>query len=288
MADAQMLDTEENPSRVLELPDTDTIRPPVDTLEQILPFGELTWQNFERLCLRLAGTDGDIEYYRLYGTEGQDQGGIDIYMRRRSTAKYAAWQSKRRKSLGPSDIGSAVARFLSDEWATKSDLFFLCVQAKLRSTDSTDKIEECAAQLHQKNIEFLLLDGEKLSEDLKGFPQIVYDFFGLAWVERFCGTESARSVEQRLKPTEFRHLKKQLAKCYQSYFANVAPGVLSLATTGKRRHDDPVRQPKFAEREGFKKNAHDRSLPLGALPLFQKARTPLAQAWHRRLIVQRY
>ena len=75
MADAQMLDAEDNPLWLLELPDTDNIRPPVDTLKQELPFGELTWKNFERLCLKLAGTDGDAEYYRLYGTEGQDQGG---------------------------------------------------------------------------------------------------------------------------------------------------------------------------------------------------------------------
>jgi hypothetical protein len=72
MADARTLDTQESPSWVLELPDADDIEPPVDTLEQELPFGKLTWQNFERLCLRLAGTDGDAEYYRLYGTEGQE------------------------------------------------------------------------------------------------------------------------------------------------------------------------------------------------------------------------
>ena len=232
MADIQMLDAEENPPWVLELPDADNIRPPVDTLEQELPFGKLSWQNFERLCLRLAGTDGDAEYYRLYGTEGQDQGGIDIYVRRRSTTKYAAWQSKRHKSFGPSHIEAAVTRFLGDKWAAKSDRFVLCVQTNLRSTGSTDKIEECAAQLREKNIEFLPLDGERLSERLKAFPQIVYDFFGLGWVERFCGAESARSVEQRLKPTEFRQLKEQLAKCYQYHFASVDPGVLSLAASG--------------------------------------------------------
>ena len=46
-----------------------------------MPFGEITWQNFERLCFRLASLDGDVEYSRLYGTAGQEQGGIDIYAR---------------------------------------------------------------------------------------------------------------------------------------------------------------------------------------------------------------
>lgn len=41
MSDTQTLDTEENPSWVLELPDADEIEPPTDTLEQELPFGRL-------------------------------------------------------------------------------------------------------------------------------------------------------------------------------------------------------------------------------------------------------
>jgi hypothetical protein len=147
MADARTLDMEENPSWVLELPDADNIEPPVDTHEQELPFGKLTWQNFERLCLRLAGMDGDAEFCRLYGTEGQEQGGIDIYVRRRSTTKYATWQSKRCKSFSPGQVETAVTEFFAGEWATKSDRFVLCVQASLRSAGNADKIEECAAQL---------------------------------------------------------------------------------------------------------------------------------------------
>ena len=100
MTGATPLDAEENPSWVLELPYAGDLPPPVDAHEQELPFGKITWQNFERLCRRLASTDGDVEYCRLYGTEGQEQGGIDIYVRRRSTTKYATWQSKRHKSSG--------------------------------------------------------------------------------------------------------------------------------------------------------------------------------------------
>jgi hypothetical protein len=108
MSVLQPLDMQENPSWVLELPDAHDLAPPVDTLEQELPFGKITWQNFERLCLRLAASDGDVEYCRLYGTEGQEQGGID---RRRSTTKYATWQSKRHKSFSPGQIETAVTDF---------------------------------------------------------------------------------------------------------------------------------------------------------------------------------
>ena len=234
---ATPLDAEENPSWVLELPDAGDLPPPVDAHEQELPFGKITWQNFERLCRRLASTDGDVEYCRRYVTEGQEQGGIDIYVRRRSTTKYATWQSKRHKSFSPGQIETAVDDFLKGDWPAKSDRFVLCVQASLRSTAIDKKIEECAAKLRKKGIEFLPLDGEQLSERLKGFPEIVYDFFGLAWVERFCGKEAARSVEKRLTPAEFRDLKARLWACYTAHFSSVDPGVLSLVVTktGARR-----------------------------------------------------
>jgi hypothetical protein len=93
------LDQADNPICVFESPDEGDIPPPVETREQALPFERLSWQNFERLCLRLARTDGDVERCRLFGTQGQEQGGIDIYVSRKSTPKYAVWQSKRHKSF---------------------------------------------------------------------------------------------------------------------------------------------------------------------------------------------
>src|SRR5260370_12597401 len=104
MTDAQTVDFEENSSWLLELPHNDDIEPPVDPREQVLPFGKLSWQNFERLCRRLASMDGDAEYCRLYGTEGQEQGAIDIYVRRRSTPNYATSQPTRHNSFGPPTV----------------------------------------------------------------------------------------------------------------------------------------------------------------------------------------
>jgi hypothetical protein len=52
--------------------------PPATALLQELPFDQLSWENFERLCLRLARTSADVEDCRLYGTAGQSQGGIDL------------------------------------------------------------------------------------------------------------------------------------------------------------------------------------------------------------------
>jgi NACHT domain len=238
MTDAQPLDDEESPAWVLEPPDSDEVAPPIDTRAQELPFGGLSWQNFERLCLKLASMDGDAEYYRLYGTAGQEQGGIDIYVRRRSTAKYATWQSKRHESFNAAKVESAVTKFLAGGWAERSDRFVLCVRASLRSTETADKIEECARQLREIGVEFLPIDGEQLSQRLKPFPQIVCDFFGLPWVKRFCGREAAEAVSKRVTPPEFRRLKANLLACYISHFSSVDPGVLSLVSataSGKRQ-----------------------------------------------------
>ncbi|WP_426413463.1 NACHT domain-containing protein [Bradyrhizobium ganzhouense] len=232
------LESDDNPAWLLEPPDNAEIAPPIDTHAQELPFGGLTWQNFERLCRSLASLDGDVEYCRLYGTAGQEQGGIDIYVRRTSTAKYATWQSKRHKSFGPAKIDAAVKEFLDGPWAGKSDRFVLCVQANLGSADVQDKIEECAAQLRERGVEFQPLDGEQLGLRLKSQATIVSDFFGLAWAERFCGKQAADGLAKRLTPSEFYSLKRKLRSCYISHFASVDPGVLSLLnspTGGKRQ-----------------------------------------------------
>ena len=256
MTNIQSIENGENPLWLLEPPDADDIAPPVDTLAQLLPFGEITWQNFERLSLKLATIDGEAEYWRLYGRPGDEQGGIDIYVRRRSTTKYATWQSKRHKSFTPSQVELAVAGFLASKWAQKSDRFVLCVQASLRASEIADRIEECAQGLREKGVEFEALDGEQLSQKLKSLPEIVYDFFGLAWVERFCGREAALSLSNRLRPSDFRRLRSGLLACYRSHFASVDPGVLGqiAAPAGSKRHLQlPERfvEPNLFEEAGF-------------------------------------
>jgi hypothetical protein len=174
----------------------------------------------------------------LYGKEGQEQGGIDIYVRRKSTAKYAVWQSKRHESFTPSKLNAAVTDFMDGEWAGKTDLFVICVKASLRSPKTVTTIEECAAKLRGRGVEFQTMDGEELSRKLKALPEIVDDFFGRAWVERFCEKDAAKDLQHRLRPKELKRLRVSLRKCYSAHFATVDPGVLGqmpISTGGKAR-----------------------------------------------------
>jgi hypothetical protein len=58
----------------LQTPPTSHIMPLVTTRAQELPFGSLAWEDFERLCLRLASREARVEHCQLYGIRGQEQG----------------------------------------------------------------------------------------------------------------------------------------------------------------------------------------------------------------------
>jgi hypothetical protein len=46
-----------------------------------------------------------------FGGRGQKQDGIDIYVRRPDTQRYACWQSKRHKRLTVNALKAAIAEF---------------------------------------------------------------------------------------------------------------------------------------------------------------------------------
>src|ERR1700690_1238745 len=75
--------------------------PPVETLAQDLRFRELTWENFERLCLRTVESASTIEQCFEYGTRGQDQDGIDLLARNRTDGSTSVYQCKRVDAFGP-------------------------------------------------------------------------------------------------------------------------------------------------------------------------------------------
>ena len=110
---------------------------PVVTKIQVLPFGGLTWENFERLCYRMAGRSERVEYVTRYGRMGQAQQGIDLFIRL-STGKYEVWQAKRYESIAASDIRAAVTAFRGGTWKDKSEQFILAVQASIADTKVQD------------------------------------------------------------------------------------------------------------------------------------------------------
>jgi archaellum biogenesis ATPase FlaH len=205
------------PSRLSIIPSS-KVNPPVETRVQTLPFKELTWQDFEKLCYRLAKIEGDVEHCQQYGNQGDTQHGIDIYSRISRSDKYRVYQCKNESNFGPAKIESTVTIFLNGNWAIKTKEFILCTRESLRSTIRADEIEVQAKRLEDREIRFSILDTEQLSTLLKSLPELVDDFFGRKWVECFCGVETALSLEGRLDGNQIVDLKTNLLLLYKKVF----------------------------------------------------------------------
>ncbi len=160
----------------LEEPPTQVVSLPVQTRLQDLPFEELTWENFEKLCLRLARLEADVEYCQLYGERGDKQEGIDIYARKPLLQSYTVYQCKRVNDFGPSKIREAIFKFLEGDWVDKTETFILCTKESLGAKQRTDELESQSRILQSRGITLVSWDGRELSIKLKQQPELVRDF----------------------------------------------------------------------------------------------------------------
>jgi len=210
--------------------------PPAKTRAQTLPFGQITWQSFEKLCYRLVRLEADVEQCRQYGVQGSEQEGIDIFARVAGSAKYRTYQCKNVEDFGPAKIKQAVEEYIRGEWVAKSDTFILCTRESLRQTGRTNALEEQAEILKEKGVSLLTWDEDELCSKLKSHPDLVDDFFDRPWVEAFCGKEAAASLGKRLDAKKLAELRRKLCTLYGRIF-----------------------------------NFHDRGIPLAdALPLYER------------------
>ena len=218
------------PSR-LETPPLSKIDPPAETRKQELPFGELAWEDFERLCLRLVRLESNVEHCQLYGVHGQKQEGIDIYARKTSADKYSVYQCKRVKGFGPAKIKDAVSKFLGGEWAGKTDTFVLCTTEDFESNTRADAFETQSALLKEKGITLIPWDSHQLSLKLKDHPELVDDFFGRAWVSAFFGEDQATKLGKRLDAEKVAEFREKYGVFYRHVFNIHDPG-LPMAAIG--------------------------------------------------------
>jgi hypothetical protein len=206
------------------------VPPPVTTRAQTLPLEELSWENFERLCYRLAILSGDCIDARIYGIPGQLQMGIDVMMR--TAAKYVTWQCKRYQKFRSSDLVSAVDEFLAHDWAKQTKTFQIAVTADLSDTNLVKTVEKQARRCSAKGIDLVPLDKSRLSVLLKNHPDLVDDFFGREWVVAFCGQEAGDSLRGRKLSKAKRILARtSLAEIYATHFNAVDLGLPAAAAS---------------------------------------------------------
>lgn len=220
-------------------PDKQPTEPPVVTKLARLPTGKLTWENTERLFLRLLERQGEVQWAKLYGTRGQDQEGIDAYARltldaedstkpsssaelsaRRTSQQrpYAVLQSRRVQSLSPSDITGAIDDFLAGSWEPETCTFYYATSYDLTDKRLDAALRQAAERLKQVGITFVPWGAEDVSAMLRLEPELVDDFFGRSWVEHFCGAHALSALRTRLTFRELRDLRQQLAVLYTAVF----------------------------------------------------------------------
>src|SRR5271165_3792415 len=216
----------ENPSWLTQPATGGLDRPPTRTRLQVLPFGELEWDNFERLCYRLARLTGDVEQWAaLYGGRGQKQDGIDIYVCRPAASRYACWQSKRHDRLTVRALKAAIAEFEQGEWAAKSDEFVICTSASIQDTKLQSEIEAQTVQLRAKNLALRVMGQTELSTELKDKATLVRDFFGREWARDFA--DGREDADQSLDVADIAATRAELQKLYLSNFSGIDPGIVA-------------------------------------------------------------
>ncbi|CAM3838962.1 NACHT domain-containing protein [Aeromonas bestiarum] len=190
---------------------------PVQTVLQLLPFSDLRWENFEKLCYRLAGKDADVEYHSLYGRTGQAQQGIDIFARKRNS-KYNAWQAKCYKNYSKNDLQKACSTFLSGAWVRKTEEFIIAVQCPVDDVNLQNAIEEQADKFRAQGIILKVLGGHDLCTALRSHPDIVLEFFGRECAKKFFGDTVNADLLLKLDGTEIQKVRVQLQRVYQAGF----------------------------------------------------------------------
>jgi len=230
----------------LDVVDVSLWTPPDGGIEELpslteletLPLDKLTARNAERLFLRLLDLTTDVTYAKSYGLHGQEQDGIDVYGRLRSSPAsppdtssgttlpvrpYVTLQSKRVKDVKPSDISTAVTKFLEGRWASKSSQFYYATTYDLRDRHLEDAIADATQRLGASNVEFIPWGAEEVNELLRDQARLVERFFGRHWVEPFCGSDRLAELPQtELGPAETRALRANLRSLYQASFASTA------------------------------------------------------------------
>jgi hypothetical protein len=176
------------------------VEPPLDPALHDLPFGSLPWEDFEKLCLRLAKRASDVEDARRFGTRGQPQSGIDIYARKGEQADYVVYQCRRVATLTEADLRNAVDDFLHGEWGSKASEFAFCTSRSTVRVELAKEVETQAARLRERerSIKLEIWDAEGLSERLREHPDLVEEFFGRAWLEAFIPEAARADVDARL------------------------------------------------------------------------------------------
>lgn len=213
--------------------------PPVETQAMALPFGELSWENFERLCHRLVSRSAQVEFASRYGRQGQAQQGLDVFARLTS-GRYEVWQAKRYSTFTLTQLRRAIAAFLKGDWVDRTERLVIAVQANLDDVAIQNEIEAQATALAGRGIALSVLGGDSLVEYLRPHQDLVLSFFGRGWFAAFYGGTADAAIARRLDGAEFARVRAQLARIYTTKFSVLDQSIVGQRFSGTATRPDPL------------------------------------------------
>lgn len=133
-----------------------------------------------------------------YGTQGQEQQGIEIYARK-PNGKYNVYQCKKYKSLTKSIFTKAVKEFRKGKWYELADEFVFCTSASMNDVKLQDEFETQKNILAADGIKLIKWDVNTISRLLKSKKNIVNEYFGEDWVNVFNNPSKYNQFESLVK-----------------------------------------------------------------------------------------
>ncbi len=155
----------------------------VDPQLRMLPTHEMEWPDFERLLLRLAREVRGLRSLSLFGNSGQAQDGLDA-VGLNASGDVEGVQGKRYASFDVSDLNAAVSKFTDGSLSFPVRCLFVGVASSAHERTLVERVVELNQELAPLEVE--LWDCDRLSELLRGRPEIVLEFFGAATATSFC------------------------------------------------------------------------------------------------------
>lgn len=218
----------ENSLLYLHTPSSSIVPPPIVSTDDEIPIGQLIWEDFEKLCLRIAETIHSIDDCEIYGIKGQKQEGIDIFALKDNN-KYSSYQCKRYKNITEDVLEKAVKTLKEGDWKDKSDQFVFCTSFPLNTIQLQKKFNSLKVELKKVGIKFIKWDKIQLKRILKKHPLIVYEFFGKEWVKRFNGEIKLKEIEEvcKLDSSQVAKFRKELYNIYSTVFQQYDPSIPS-------------------------------------------------------------
>lgn len=205
------------------------IKPPIRPNLQYLPTDELTWEEFEKLCLAIVQTEFDINNCESRGIKGQGQQGIDIFAQH-DDGTYSVYQCKKYKHFYKNNLDKAVAEFRKGKYFSSSKRFFICVACELNRTQIQDAFEDHRISLKKDNIELIKWDKIQISRILKQYKQIVSDVFGINYAEAFNGEETLIAIPEMKINTQIKFASSDLYSINNN-FQNVLDSHINRSET---------------------------------------------------------